>query len=57
MLFDCLAAGIPAEMHILDNGPHGFGMGDSVEDETVREWPEQALRFMERHDMLSAGDL
>ena len=51
-----LASGIPAEMHILDNGPHGFGMGDGMEDETVRAWPMQALRFMERHGMLSTGD-
>jgi acetyl esterase/lipase len=48
----CLKAGVPAEMHILDNGPHGFGMGSSMDDETVKEWPEQALRFMARHKMI-----
>ena len=36
-------------MHILDNGPHGFGMGTGIDDETVRDWPMQALRFMARH--------
>jgi acetyl esterase/lipase len=45
----CVKAGVPAEMHILDNGPHGFGMGTAMEDETVREWPLQALRFIARH--------
>jgi acetyl esterase/lipase len=48
----CIKAGVAAEMHILDNGPHGFGMGDSVDDATVREWPMQALRFMARHQMI-----
>ncbi|MEO8314113.1 MAG: alpha/beta hydrolase [Pseudomonadota bacterium] len=45
----CVKAGVPVEMHILDNGPHGFGMGTNIEDETVREWPLLALRFMARH--------
>jgi hypothetical protein len=44
-------------MHILDNGPHGFGMGTALDDATVKEWPERALRFMARHDMISADDL
>jgi len=48
----CLKARVPVEMHILDNGPHGFGMGDNVDDATVREWPMQALRFMARHQMV-----
>jgi acetyl esterase/lipase len=54
----CVKAGVPAEMHILDNGPHGFGMGTGIEDETVREWPLQALRFMARHQMIPrTGDI
>jgi acetyl esterase/lipase len=47
-----IKAGVAAEMHILDNGPHGFGMGDRIDDETVREWPMQALRFMARHQWI-----
>lgn len=47
-----IKAGVAAEMHILDNGPHGFGMGANIDDETVREWPMQALRFMARHQMI-----
>lgn len=49
----CLKAGVPVEMHILDNGPHGFGMGDGVNDDTVREWPVLALRFMARHQWIA----
>jgi dipeptidyl aminopeptidase/acylaminoacyl peptidase len=47
-----IKAGVAAEMHILENGPHGFGMGDRIDDETVREWPTQALRFMARHQWI-----
>lgn len=45
----CLKAGVSVEMHLLENGPHGFGMGTNLNDETVKEWPDQALRFMLRH--------
>jgi acetyl esterase/lipase len=48
----CVAAGVPAEMHILDDGPHGFGLGLAMDDATVKAWPEQALRFMARHRMI-----
>lgn len=47
-----LKAGVPVEMHILDNGPHGFGMGTNVNDATVQEWPTLALRFIARHQMI-----
>src|SRR5690606_5559902 len=49
----CVAAGVPAEMHILADGPHGFGMADRMQDQTARDWPMQALRFMARHQMLA----
>ena len=45
----CLKAGVPVEMHILENGPHGFGMGANLNDEAIKAWPQQALRFMARH--------
>ena len=50
----CLKAGVSAEMHLLENGPHGFGMGANLNDETVKEWPDQALRFMVRHGWIPA---
>jgi acetyl esterase/lipase len=45
----CVKAGVPAEMHILENGPHGFGMGLTQNDEALKAWPEQALSWMRRH--------
>jgi acetyl esterase/lipase len=45
----CLKARIPVEMHLLDTPMHGFGMGADLKDETVKDWPEQAVRFVERH--------
>jgi len=51
----CLRAGVPVEMHILENGPHGFGMGANLNDDAIKEWPEQALRFMARHHWIPAA--
>lgn len=51
----CLRAGVPVEMHILENGPHGFGMGANLNDEAIKEWPEQALRFLARHRWIPNG--
>jgi len=45
----CLKARVPVEMHLLDTPMHGFGMGADLNDETVKDWPEQAVRFIERH--------
>jgi dipeptidyl aminopeptidase/acylaminoacyl peptidase len=49
----CLKAGVPAEMHILENGPHGFGMGLTQNDDEIKSWPEQAIRWMTRHKMIA----
>jgi acetyl esterase/lipase len=49
----CLKAGVPVEMHLLENGPHGFGMGANLNDGAIKEWPEQALRFMARHRVIA----
>ena len=43
-----IAARIPAEMHILADGPHGFGLALEFDSETARQWPLQALRFLQR---------
>jgi hypothetical protein len=33
-------------------------MGANIDDETVREWPMQALRFMARHQWIPrTGDI
>lgn len=48
-------AGVPAEMHVLADGPHGFGMATQFDNETAKEWPMQALRFMIRQGFVPAG--
>jgi acetyl esterase/lipase len=50
----CLKAGVPVEMHLEENAQHGFGMATNLKDETVKEWPKQALRFMVRHKWIPA---
>ena len=45
----CVKAGVAVEMHLLENGPHGFGMGLTQNDEALKAWPEEALRWMGRH--------
>lgn len=50
----CLKARVPVEMHLEDIAQHGFGMGANIKDETVKEWPEQALRFLMRHGWMPA---
>lgn len=50
----CLKAGVPAEMHILENAPHGFGMAQGTNaafDDEMRSWPEQALRWLGRRGL------
>jgi len=49
-----VAAGVPAEMHILADGPHGFGMAAEFDNETAKQWPMQALRFMIRQGFVPA---
>jgi hypothetical protein len=45
----CIKEKVPVEMHLLDTPMHGFGVGASLNDKTVKDWPEQAIRFVERH--------
>lgn len=49
----CQKARVPVEMHLEDIAQHGFGMGANLNDETVKDWPEQALRFMARHGWIT----
>jgi len=50
----CKKAGVSVEMHLEENAQHGFGMATNLNDQTVKEWPEQALRFMARHKWIPA---
>lgn len=50
-----VGAGVSAEMHILADGPHGFGMATEFDNQTAKEWPMQALRFMTRQGFVPTG--
>jgi acetyl esterase/lipase len=47
----CLKNGVPAELHIFENGPHGFGLGPN--DAALKQWPDLALTWMSRHKWLT----
>lgn len=40
---------IPVEMHIYEQGGHGFGMGRS---NTSNNWPKALVRWMQRHELI-----
>jgi acetyl esterase/lipase len=37
-------AGVPAEMHIFENGPHGLGL--ALDDPAIGEWPKLLLNWL-----------
>jgi acetyl esterase/lipase len=43
-------AGVPAEMHIYENGPHGFGLGWS--DLALSSWPARLADWLRGHGLL-----
>jgi len=43
-------AGVPAEIHIYERGPHGFGLGR--DDTTLSTWPAHCAEWMESHGFL-----
>lgn len=44
-------AKVPAELHVYEQGPHGFGLG--VKDPELGTWPKHAAAFLQRHGFLS----
>ncbi len=42
--------GIPAEMHIYENGPHGFGLGRK--DPILSTWPQLCADWLRQHGLL-----
>ena len=40
---------IPVEMHIYEEGGHGFGMGRG---NTSNNWPEALVKWMQKHDLI-----
>jgi len=44
-------AGVPAEMHIYANGPHGMGLATT--DLALSSWPRRLEEWMEGRGLLS----
>jgi acetyl esterase/lipase len=47
------AAGVPAELHVFDHGPHGFGLAPA--NPVLSAWPGLAELWMRRHGWLGAS--
>ncbi|RXG12857.1 acetyl esterase/lipase [Leeuwenhoekiella aestuarii] len=43
-------AGVPAEMHLYEDGGHGFGMGRTA---TANSWPKALTLWMQKHGLVS----
>lgn len=43
-------AGVPVEMHIYEDGGHGFGMGRSA---TANSWPAALSLWLKKHELIS----
>jgi len=51
LFFEALKrAGVPAEMHIFEKGPHGFGMRKDLG--ATSEWPQRCAEWMRLHQLL-----
>lgn len=46
-------AGVPAEMHIFEKGPHGVGL--DLDDPTLGEWPTLLANWMRSRGLLQSG--
>jgi acetyl esterase/lipase len=46
-------AGVPAEMHIFQNGPHGVGLAKDLPG--TKQWPELCHNWLELRGLLSRG--
>jgi len=44
-------AGVPAEMHIFENGPHGVGMG--LNDAALAQWPSLLAAWLRARGLLT----
>ena len=54
LLFDALRARkVPAELHVFEEGGHGFGLRFAV-GKPVAPWPQITLNWMERKGLMSA---
>ena len=46
-------AGVPAEMHVYEKGPHGFGMGRG--DKVLETWTGHCIDWMKGRGLMGAG--
>ena len=54
MLYDALRhASVPAELHLFETAPHGFG--PRPDDEAVAAWTTLAEGWLRRHGWLDAA--
>ena len=54
ILTECICIRKSETLGILADGPHGFGMAAEFDNETAKQWPMQALRFMIRQGFVPA---
>jgi acetyl esterase/lipase len=47
----CKAAGVPVEMHLFEEGGHGFGLR-AIQGRPVEAWPDLLLGWLKRHGLL-----
>ncbi len=43
------SAGVPAELHIFEEGPHGTGMGQGLKQTELAIWPTLLQHWMQQH--------
>ena len=48
-----LAVGVPAEMHIYENGPHGVGLAQT--DEALSSWPARLADWLRNRGLLNSA--
>lgn len=47
-------ANVPAELHVFERGPHGFGMGQK--DPTLKTWPKLCSDWLRTHQFIGPAD-
>jgi acetyl esterase/lipase len=47
-------AGVPAELHIFEQGPHGTGMGQNLSQKELAIWPTLLQHWLQLHGWMAA---